>query len=38
MYEVHRNRNLPEHAETLLFIEGNYSLFANKYGLNYLLT
>ena len=31
VYEEHRNRILPEHAETLLFIKGNYSLFANKY-------
>ena len=27
VYEEHRNRILPENAETLLFIKGNYALF-----------
>lgn len=27
VYEEHRNRILPENAETLLFIKGNYTLF-----------
>ena len=30
VYVEHRNRILPEHAETLLFIKGNYS-FADKF-------
>ena len=30
VYEEHRNRILPEHAQTLLFIKGNYS-FADKF-------
>jgi len=36
VYEEHRHRILPEHAETLQFIQGNYSFYANKYGLNYV--
>ena len=30
VYEEHRNRMLPQNAETLLFIKGNYTLFGKE--------